>query len=102
MAELSKIKSIDGNILKTMLGVPIQCHTSNLQTAFEIDTFIQFCELSKSKFIKRLTDNAYTKKILEYTITNEVKGSLAVEYIDNHNEFENRNLETNTCTIKNL
>ena len=36
--ELSKISTVDGNILKTMIGIPIQCHHTDLQLAFGMDS----------------------------------------------------------------
>ncbi len=36
--ELAKISTVDGNILKTMIDIPIQCHITNLQLAFGMDT----------------------------------------------------------------
>ena len=40
--ERSKLITIDGNIMKNMLGMPIQYHTSDLQVAFGIYTGKQY------------------------------------------------------------
>ena len=80
--ERSKLISIDGNILKNMLGIPIQCHTSNLQIAFGMDTGDQYLNNCKAKFIKRLMENDMTNGILKYTIENRVPNSLAMHFFD--------------------
>ena len=60
--ELSKISTLDGNILKTMIGIPIQCHNTDLQLAFGMDSAEQYIAYSRAKFIKRLNDNAYIQE----------------------------------------
>jgi hypothetical protein len=37
-----------------LIGISIQCHTTDLQLAFGIDSAEQYIALSKAKFIKRL------------------------------------------------
>ena len=65
-----------------MLGMPIQCHTSDLQMAFGMDTGDQYLNNCKAKFIKRLMENDMTNGILKYTIENRVPNSLAMHYFD--------------------
>ena len=38
--ELAKISTVDGNILKTMIDIAIQCHNIDLQLAFGIWTLL--------------------------------------------------------------
>ena len=54
ITEKSKICTIDGNIVKSMLGMPIQSHTTDLVMAFGMDTCEQYLDNCKAKFIKRL------------------------------------------------
>jgi hypothetical protein len=69
---------VDGNILKSMIGVPIQCHTTDLQREF-----------LKSKFIKRLLSNAFTLEIIINTLENNKKNSLTDKYFNQHNNLSN-------------
>jgi hypothetical protein len=66
--------------MKNMLGMPIKCHTSDLQVAFGIDTGKQYLNNCKAKFVKRL--DMIENKILKYTIKNRVPNSLATHYFD--------------------
>jgi len=82
--EKSKLCAIDGNIVKSMLGMPIQCHTTDLVIAFGMDTCEQYLNNCKAKFIHRLTCNETTKSILQYTIKEKIKNSLTMSYFDKH------------------
>jgi len=56
-----------------MIGVPIQCHSTNLQLAFDMDTAEQYISYSRAKFIKQLMENAFTNEILKYTLSIQLK-----------------------------
>ena len=87
--ELSKISTVDGNILKTMIGIPIQCHHTDLQLAFGMDSAEQYIAYSRAKFIKRLNDNAYTREIMIFTLNNQIKNSMTDKYFNTHKVNEN-------------
>jgi len=82
--ELSKITAVDGNILKSMIGVPIQCHTTDLQRAFGMDTTDQYINFLRAKFIKRLLSNSLQREIIIYTLENNIKNSLTDKYFSQH------------------
>jgi len=63
----------------------IQCHTTDLQRAFDIDTTDQYINFSRAKFIKRLLSNALTREIIIYTLENKIKNSLTDKYFSQHN-----------------
>jgi hypothetical protein len=73
-----------------MIGIPIQCHSTNLQYAFGMDTTTQFIENSLAKFIVRLYDNAYTLELLKYTIDNKIKNSMSDKFF-NYYEIKESN-----------
>jgi hypothetical protein len=83
LTERNKLVTIDGNIMKNMLGVPVQCHTTDLQIACGMDTAEQYMSNCKAKFIKRLSENSLTSKILRYTIENRVPNSLSTHFFNN-------------------
>ncbi len=83
LTERNKLVTIDGNIMKNMLGVPIQCHTIDLQIACGMDTAEQYMSNCKAKFIKRLSENSLNSKILRYTIENRVPNSLSTHFFNN-------------------
>jgi hypothetical protein len=62
--------------------VPFQCHSTNLELAFGMDTAKQFISYARAKFIKRLMDNAFTNEILKYTAENHIINSNVDKYFD--------------------
>ncbi len=94
--ERAKLITIDGNIMKNMLGIPIQCHISDLQIAFGMDTGDQYLNKCKAKFIKRLIENEMTNNVLKYTIENRVPNSLSMHF------FERMEVNVNERTYNRL
>jgi hypothetical protein len=72
-----------------MIGVPIQCHITDLQRAFGMDTTEEYINFSRAKVIKRLLSNAFTREIIIYTLDNQIKNSLTDKYFNQHNILSN-------------
>ena len=63
--EKNALKRIEGNIIKTMNGVPTRCRSSCLMNALKIEPSHQRLEKLKCDFFTRLNQNTYTKSILD-------------------------------------
>ena len=56
----------------------MQCHNTDLQLAFGMNSAEQYIAYYRAKFIKRLNDNAYTREIMIFTLNNEIKNNHGV------------------------
>lgn len=58
------------NILKRMLGLTKRCRTANVILALNVESTAKFIENQKTEFIIKLSENPYTRQILEEIIKN--------------------------------
>lgn len=63
--EILKIKRIEGNLIKTIIGIPTRCKTSDLMYALRIEPTSHRIDLLKNDFYLCLISNKYTKHIID-------------------------------------
>lgn len=61
---IKDVRKLEGNVLKSMVGIPKQCHTTNLLLAMGISEPEVYMKKLKLGFFKRLITNEYTHLIL--------------------------------------
>ena len=79
LSERLTIKRIEGNIVKNIIGIPRRCKSTELFLALNIEpTYARLNKLKCDSF-ERLNFNNYTKCVLNYLETVEVKDSIISE-----------------------
>lgn len=69
--ELNTLKRTENNIIKKLLNIPIRSRTTWLINALNIEPIDIYLENQKLNFIKRLTENKYTRSLVKHDLRNE-------------------------------
>ncbi|RNA40614.1 RNA-directed DNA polymerase from mobile element jockey-like [Brachionus plicatilis] len=96
--EKLKLKRIEGNIVKMMMGLPTRCRTTDLFLALNIEPTVKRIDKIKCDFYLRLTTNSYTNTITE-TKTHTKCIQSEINDIKNNYGIENETDTTNLCQI---
>ncbi|CAF0943225.1 unnamed protein product [Brachionus calyciflorus] len=68
-SDILLLKRLEGNIVKTILGIHTRCKTTDLFTALNIDSTRDRLTVTKIDFYSRVIQNSYTKELLFFMET---------------------------------
>lgn len=85
--EKNKIKRIEGNLIKMLIGIPSRCRTTNLIKTLKIEPTEWRIETLKCGFFNRLQNNNYTKMILDSVKNLSITGDITREISELRDKF---------------